>query len=38
METRRGKYWESDPKRLEKAEEKRERKRLANLRRLSVAK
>lgn len=38
METRRGKYWEPNAERLKKAEEKRERKRLANLRRLSVVK
>jgi hypothetical protein len=31
METRRGKYWESDPERLKKAEEKRERRRLRNI-------
>lgn len=37
METRRGKYWEPDPKREKKAEEKRERKRNRN-RRLSDVK
>lgn len=34
METRRGKYWESDPKRLEKADLKRRRRKVRN-RRLS---
>jgi hypothetical protein len=31
MKTRRGKYWESDPRRLEKAEAKRERRRARNM-------
>jgi hypothetical protein len=30
MTTRRGKYWESDPVRQKKAEEKRERRRIRN--------
>ena len=32
MTTRRGKYWVSDPARLEKANAKRERRKLRNLR------
>jgi hypothetical protein len=31
METRRGKYWESDPVRQKKAEEKRERRKVRNM-------
>ena len=34
METRKGKYWEPNPERLKKAEEKRERRKERNLKQI----